>query len=157
MRHPVNPTPRQVLDRARENHFSIFPLLCYIQRQQLKFVWRITHSSERGIPRIALNGRLYIAEHKYGGGGQRKTYRACIQEALSAFGTTFAACQAASQKEWYSYVEGPGLLLANDHWETFNPSARRKIDRVYTNKVEKRNSTNKRRLIIPVDDADDEA
>ena len=156
MKQPTNPTPRQVLDRARLHHFSIFPLQCYIQRQQLKFLWRITHSSDRSIPRIALNGRLYIAGHKYGGGGQRKTYRACIADALLAFGTTFEMCTTSSQAEWYKFVEGPGLLVASAHWESQRP-AFQKIDRVYTKAGGNLNSTNRRRMIIPVNDDDADA
>ncbi len=156
MKQPSNPTPRQVLDRARLYHFSIFPLKCYIQRQQLKFLWRITHSSDRSIPRIALNGRLYIAGHKYGGGGQRKSYRACIADALLAFGTTFEICIRSSQSEWYKFVEGPGLLLASAHWESQRP-AFQKIDRVYTKEAGNLNSTNRRRMIIPVNDDDADA
>ena len=156
MKHPTNPTPRQVLDQARHHHFSIFPLQCYIQRQQLKFLWRITHSSARSKPRIALNGRLYIAGHKCGGGGQRKSYRACIADALLVFGTTFDMCNTSSQSEWYKFVEGPGLLLASAHWESLRP-AFQKIDRVYTKAGGNLNLTNRRRRIIPVNDDEADA
>ena len=156
MTQPTNPTPRQVLDKARLHKFSIFPLQCYIQRQQLKFLWRVTHSSDRSIPRIALNGRLFIAGHKYGGGGQQKTYRACIADALLAFGTTFDMCTTSSQSEWYKFVEGPGLLLASAHWESQRP-AFQKIDRVYSKSGANPNSANRRRMIIQVNDDDADA
>jgi hypothetical protein len=63
----------------------------------------------------------------------------------------------ASKKEWFAYVEGPGLLLANDHWENNNRAAYLKIDRVYSKKTKNLNLTNRRRLIIPVNDDEADA
>ena len=153
MKYPVNPTSRQVLDRARAYNFSIFPILCYVQRQQLIFLWRTVHSANCAIPRIVLHDRLYSANHKTGGGGQRKTYKSSTEEALHAFDTTYEQCQAMTKLAWYQYVEGPGLLSAAAHWEA-QPKAYLKIDRVYTKEQVKSNLPKARRKVIPVEDHD---
>jgi hypothetical protein len=47
-----------VLNTAREQGVAkIYPLECYVQRQQLKFLWKLLHLNDMALQRIVLHGK----------------------------------------------------------------------------------------------------
>jgi hypothetical protein len=77
-----------VLNTAREQGVvKLYPLECYVQRQQLKFLWKILHLNDLALQRIVLHSKL-DAQFSRGRGGRRRTYKQCIKDAMSNFGVT---------------------------------------------------------------------
>jgi hypothetical protein len=49
----------QVLTQAREEGVAkIYPIECFVQRQQLKFLWKVLHLKDEALQKIVLHGRL---------------------------------------------------------------------------------------------------
>ena len=68
-----------VMDYAAQRGIGeIFPMECLIQRQQLKFLWKISHLEDTAIQKIVLFGKI---SSQYNGrkGGQKQTYVSCLR------------------------------------------------------------------------------
>ena len=75
----------KVLNTAREQGvIKLYPLECYAQRQQLKFLRKILHLNDLALQRIVLHSKL-DAQFSRGRGGQKRTYKQCIKDAKSNF------------------------------------------------------------------------
>ena len=110
-------TYQTVLNFAREQGVAkIYPLECYVQRQQLKFLWKVLHLDDMALQRIVLHGKL-DPQCSVGRGGRQRTYKQCIKEALGNFGVTMVQCMDMSQQDWEVVIEGVGLELAGQKWE----------------------------------------
>lgn len=59
----------EVLRAAREQGvIKVYPLECYVQRQQLKFLWKLLHLEDMALQKIVLHGKL-DAQFSMGRGG----------------------------------------------------------------------------------------
>ena len=77
-----------VLNSARaQGVIKIHPIENYVQRQQLKFLRKILHLKDTALQRIVLHGKL-DPQYSQGRGGQKRTNKQCIQDALANFGVT---------------------------------------------------------------------
>ena len=65
-----------VLRTAREQGVvKVYPIECYVQRQQLKFLWKILHLGDLALQRIVLHSKL-DPQYKQGRGGRQRTNNA---------------------------------------------------------------------------------
>ena len=123
-----------VLNTAREQGVvKLYPLECYVQRQQLKFLWKILHLNDLALQRIVLHSKL-DAQFSRGRGGRRRTYKQCIKDAMSNFGVTMEQCMGMDQQDWDLRIEGVGLETAVQQWEA-RPKASKPIDQEWRTSV----------------------
>ena len=55
----------EVMAQARvEGVVKMYPIECFVQRQQLKFLWKVLHLKDEALQKIVLHGRL---EHRENG------------------------------------------------------------------------------------------
>ena len=102
-------TYREVLQTAREQGvINIYPLECYIQRQQFKFLWKLLHLEDTALQKIVLHGKM-DPQYSRGRGGRKRTYKQYIKDALGAFHVIMEQCLQLEQREWDAIVEGTGL------------------------------------------------
>ena len=117
-----------VLNTARERGVDkLYPLECYAQRQQLKFLWKILHLNDVALQRIVLHSKM-DSQFSRGRGGQQRTYKQCIIDALGNFGVTMAQCMDMEQQDWDLRIEGIGLETAAQQWEA-RPKVSTPIDK----------------------------
>ena len=117
-----------VLSTAREQGVvKLYPLECYAQRQQLKFLWKILHLNDMALQRIVLHSKM-DSQFSRGRGGRQRTYKQCIIDALGNFGVTMAQCMDMGQQDWDLRIEGIGLETAAQRWEA-RPKASMPIDK----------------------------
>jgi hypothetical protein len=129
-----------VLNAAREQGVvKLYPLECYVQHQQLKFLWKILHLNDLALQRIVLHSKL-DAQFSRGRSGRRRTYKQCIKDAMSNFGVTMEQCMGMDQQDWDLRIEGKGLETAVQQWEA-RPKAAKPIDQEWRSAV----SQNQRR------------
>ena len=116
-----------VLNLARtQGVIKIHPIESYVQRQQLKFLWKILHLEDTALQRIVLHGKL-DPQYCQGRGGRQRTFKQCIKEALANFGVTMVQCMAMAQQDWDAVIEGIGMDTAAQQWEA-RPKASKPID-----------------------------
>ena len=101
-----------VMDYAAQQHgiVEIFPMESLIQRQQLKFLWKMVHLEDTAIQKIVLFGNI---SSQYNGrkGGRKKTYISCLMLALANFGVTMEECmEMLSQLDWEFHINNQALL-----------------------------------------------
>ena len=107
-----NTTYLAVLNSAREQGVvKIYPIEIYVQRQQLKFLWKILHLEDTALQQIVLHGKL-DPQYSQSRGGRQRTYKQCIKDAMANFGVTMEQCMAKAQQEWDAIVEGTGMETA---------------------------------------------
>ena len=117
-----------VLNTAREQGVvKLYPLECYVQRQKLKFLWKILHLNDLALQRIVLHSKLDVQFSRVRGGRQR-TYKQCIKDALQNFRVTMAQCMDMEQQDWDLRIEGIGLETAVLQWGA-RPKASKPIDK----------------------------
>ena len=95
---------------------KVYPIECYVQRQQLKFIWKIWHLDDFALQRIVLHGKLDL-QYSQGRGGRQRTYKQCIKDALENVKVTMEQCMAMEQHEWNMVIKGIGLETAVQQWE----------------------------------------
>ena len=93
---------------------KVYPIECYVQRQQLKFLWKIVHLGDLALQRIILHSKL-DPQYSNGRGGRQRTYKQCIKDALGNFGVTMEQCMAMKRQDWDLNIEGIGLETAGRH------------------------------------------
>ncbi len=122
-----NTTYVAVLNSAREQGvLKIYPIETYVQRQQLKFLWKILHLNDMALQRIMLHGKM-DPKYSQGRGGRQRTYKQCIKDALGNVGVTMTQCMDMKQQDWDAVIEGVGMETALQRWEA-RPKATRPID-----------------------------
>ena len=127
----------KVLNTAREQGvIKLYPLECYAQRQQLKFLWKILHLNDLALQRIVLHSKL-DAQFSRGRGGRKRTYKQCIKDAKSNFGVTMAQCMDMEQQDWDLRIEEIGLETALQQWEG-RPKASKSIDKKWRTSVSRK-------------------
>jgi hypothetical protein len=124
-----NTTYITVLHTAREQGVvKLYPLECYVQRQQLKFfLWKLLHLDDTALQRIVLHSKM-DSQFSSGRGGRQRTNKQCIKDAMSNFGVTMAQYMEMEQQEWEVEIEGIGLETAVQQWKA-RPSASKPIDK----------------------------
>jgi hypothetical protein len=128
-----------VLKAAKDQGVAKFyPIECYVQRQQLKFIWKILHLDDLALQRIVLHGKL-DPQYSQGRGGRQRTYKHCISEAMDNFGVTMVQCMNMSQQDWNEIVEGSGLEKALQQWKV-RPKASKPIDMEWRNHASRKRS-----------------
>jgi hypothetical protein len=105
---------------------KIYPIEIYVQRQQLKFLWKILHLEDTALQQIVLHGKL-DPKYSQSRGGRQRTYKQCIKDAMANFGVTMLQCMTMAQKDWDSIIEGTGMETAAQQWEA-RPKASKPID-----------------------------
>ena len=94
-----NTTYVAVLNSAREQGvLKIYPIETYVQRQQLKFLWKFLHLNDMALQRIMLRGKM-DPKYSQGRGGWQRTYKQCIKDALGNFGLTMTQCMDMKQQD----------------------------------------------------------
>ena len=145
-----------VLNSARaQGVIKIHPVENYVQRQQLKFLWKILHLEDTALQRIVLHGKL-DPQYSQGRGGRKRTYKQCIQGALVNFGVTMVQCMAMTEKDWYSVIEGTGMETADQRWEA-RPKASKPIDIEWRTRPEHGPGRQKTHTLLAVTAGEDEA
>jgi hypothetical protein len=101
-----------VMDYAAQQQgiVEIFPMESLIQRQQLKFLWKMVHLEDTAIQKIVLFGNI---SSQYNGrkGGRKQTYISCLMLALANFGVTMEECmEMLSQLDWEFHINNQALL-----------------------------------------------
>jgi hypothetical protein len=135
---------------AQQGIEEIFPMECLIQRQQLKFLWKIVHLEDTAIQKIVLFGKI---SSQYNGrkGGRRQTYVNCLKLALANFGVSMKECMEMTELDWEFLINNQALLEATAKWKA-KPSALKTIDNFWAPGIQTRG---KRKRIIAEDDEDD--
>ena len=82
-----------------------------MQRQQLKFLWKILHLKDTALQRIVLHSKM-DPQLSRGRGGRQRTYKQCIKDALGNFGVSMTQCMDMEQQDWDLRIEGTGLEAA---------------------------------------------
>ena len=96
-----NTTYLAVLNAAREQGVTkIYPIEIYVQRQQLKFLWKILHLEDTALQQIVLHGKMDPQYSQSRGG----TYKQCIKDAMANFGVTMLQCMTMAQQDWDSII-----------------------------------------------------
>ena len=122
----------QVLAKARNDGVvKVYPIECYVQRQQLKFLWKVLHLNDSGLQKIILHGRL-DKNLSTGRGGRTRTYKQCIIEALTSFNVTIDQCVGTAKHDWNTLLEETGMAIAVRKWES-RLTAGRAIDSDWKN------------------------
>jgi hypothetical protein len=68
----------------------------YLQRQQLKFLWKIMHLADTALQKMILFGK--VASGATGRrGGRKRTYLTCLSLALKNFSVTMQECKDMTQ------------------------------------------------------------
>ena len=81
----------QVMAQAMEEGVAkIYPIECFVQRQQLNFLWKVLHLKDEALQKIVLHGRL-DQNLSIGRTGRKRRYKQCIIEALANFNVTINA------------------------------------------------------------------
>ena len=140
-----------VMDYAAQQGIEeIFPMECLIQRQQLKFLWKIVHLEDTAIQKIVLFGKI---SSQYNGrkGGRRQTYVNCLKLALANFGVSMKECMEMTELDWEFLINNHALLEATAKWKA-KPSALKTIDNFWAPGIQTRG---KRKRIVAEDDEDD--
>ena len=120
-------TYREVMDQARvEGVVKIYPIECFVQRQQLKFLWKVLHLKDEALQKIVLHGRL-DKTLSIGRTGRKRTYKQCITEALTNFNVTMQQCMDSTKRDWAKVIEESGMDAAVYTWEK-RPKAATAID-----------------------------
>jgi len=105
-----------VMDYAAQQGIDeIFPMECLIQRQQLKFLWKIVHLEDTAIQKIVLFGKI---SSQFNGrkGGRKQTYVNCLRLALANFGVTMKECMEMTELDWQFHINNQALLEATAKW-----------------------------------------
>ena len=143
-----------VLRTAREQGVvKVYPIECYVQRQQLKFLWKILHLGDLALQRIVLHSKL-DPQYKQGRGGRQRTYKQCIIDAMRAFGVTMAQCMEMKQQDWDLRIEEIGLETAMQKWEA-RPQASKSIDKEWRKAAGQTSGQIASMRIEPLEEADD--
>ena len=107
----------QVLSKARNDGVvKVYTIECYVQRQQLKFLWKVLHLDDLALQKIVLHGRLDKGL-RMGRGGRTRTYKQCILEALDSFNVTIDQCMGTAKHDWNTMLEDTGMAIAVEKWE----------------------------------------
>ena len=104
-----------------------------MQRQQLKFLWKIVQLGDLALQRIVLHSKL-DPQCSNGRGGRQRTYKQFIKDALANFGVTIEQCMAMEQQDWDLNIEEIGLETAVRQWEA-RPKASLPIDKEWRTMV----------------------
>ena len=88
----------------------MYPVECYVQRQQLKFLLKILHLGDLALQRIVLHSNL-DPQYNQGRVGRQRNYKKCIIDAMGAFGVTVAQCMEMEQQDGPLIVAVYALLL----------------------------------------------
>ena len=104
-----------------------------MQRQQLKFLWKLLHLNDLALQRIVLHSKL-DPQYSMGRGGRQRTYKQYIKDAMSNFGVTMEQCMDMDQQDWDLRIEGVGLETAVQQWEA-RPKASKPIDQEWRTAV----------------------
>ena len=84
------------------------PIECYyVQRQQLKFLWKILHLDDMAPQKIVLLHGKLNPKYSRGRGGRQRTYNQCIKDALGNFGVTMAQCIDMERQDWMQSSKEP--------------------------------------------------
>ena len=140
-----------VMDYAvQQGKYEIFPMECLIQRQQLKFLWKIAHLEDTAIQKIVLFGKI---SSQFNGrkGGRKQTYVSCLRLALANFGVTMEECMEMTELDWEFRINNQALLEATEKWKA-RPSALKLIDNFWAPGMQVRG---KRKRIIANEDEED--
>ena len=116
-----------VLDEAEQQKaYCMYPLECLIQRQQLKFLWKIMHLADTAIQKMILFSK--IASGATGRrGGRKQTYLTCLSLALKNFSVTMQECKDMTQIDWEFLIDNQALETATRKWRG-RPCALKPID-----------------------------
>jgi hypothetical protein len=136
---------------AQQGIVEIFPMECLIQRQQLKFLWKMVHLEDTAIQKIVHFGNI---SSQYNGrkGGRKQTYISCRMLALANFGVTMEECmEMLSQFDWEFHINNQALLEATAKWRA-KPSAFKPKDNFWAPGMQSRG---KRKRILADDKAND--
>jgi hypothetical protein len=107
----------QVMAQVKEEGVAkIYPIECFVQRQQLKFLWKVLHLKDEALQKIFLHGRL-DQNLSIGRTGRKKTYKQCIIEALENFNDTMQQCLDSAKQDWTTLIEETGMNVAVHNWE----------------------------------------
>ena len=139
------------MQRNRVGIDEIFPMECLIQRQQLKFLWKIVHLEDTAIQKIVLFGKIssqYIGRK----GGRKQTYVSCLKLALANFGVSMKECIEMAELDWEYYINNQALLETTAKWRA-RPSALKTINNFWAPTMQARG---KRKKILVDDDEDGE-
>ena len=137
-----------VMDYAAQQGIDeIFPMECLIQRQQLKFLWKIVHLEDTAIQKIVLFGKI---SSQFNGrrGGRKQTYVSCLRLALANFGVTMKECMEMTELDWQFHINNQALLEATAKWRA-RPGAVKPIDNFWAPGMQTRG---KRKRILADDD-----
>ena len=142
-----------VLDEAeKQKTYFMYPLECLIQRQQLKFLWKIMHLADTAIQKVILFGK--IASGATGRrGGRKRTYLTCLSLALKNFSVTMQECKEMTQIDWEFLIDNQALETATRKWRG-RPCALKPIDNFWAPSIKSRGKR-KRVAIVEEDDEED--
>ena len=127
----------KVLDMAEEQGiYTVFPMECLIQRQQLKFLWKITHLKDTAVQKMILFGKV-ANKGKQRRGGRKQTYISCLNLALSNFGVTMDDCGKMDQTDWDFLMDNEALVRAVERWRV-QPRAKKPIDNFWAPQIRTR-------------------
>ena len=90
-----------------EGVVKVYPIECYVQRQQLKFLWKILHLDDMAPQKIVLLHGKSDPKYSRGRGGRQRTYNQCIKDALGNFGVTMAQCIDLERQDWMQSSKEP--------------------------------------------------
>jgi exonuclease III len=148
----ISITFAKVLERAEEHGiYTVFPMECVIQRQQLKFLWKIAHLEDTAVQKMVLFGK--VANKGMGRrGGRKQTYISCLNLALENFSVSMEECIAMNQVDWDFLIDNEALFKAAEKWRA-QPRAKRPIDNFWAPRIQSRG---KRKLQKAFEDEDSE-
>jgi hypothetical protein len=143
----------KVLEMADEQGiYTVFPMECLIQRQQLKFLWKITHLEDTAVQKMILFGKV-ASKGKQRRGGRKQTYISCLNLALKNFGVTMDDCVKMDQTDWDFLIDNEALVKSVERWRV-QPRAKKPIDNFRAPQVRTRG---KRKIISTSEDEEDGA
>ena len=95
----------QVMAQAMEEGVAkIYPTIeCFVQRQQLNFLWKVLHLKDKALQKIVLHSRL-DQNLSIGRTGRKRTYKRCIIEALANFNVTINATMLGQREAGLDYL-----------------------------------------------------
>jgi hypothetical protein len=140
-----------VMDNAAAQGIdSVFPMECLIQRQQLKFLWKLVHLDNTAIQKIVMFGKV---ENKGVSrkGGRKQSYHSCMNLALSNFNVSMRECLEMTQKDWDFQIDNQSLLEAVAKWRT-RPAANKPIDNFWAPQIKARG----KRKVIMIEEQEEE-
>ncbi len=114
-------------EKARkEGVVKVYPIECFVQQQQLKFLLKVLHLEDDALQKIILHGQL-DKSLSIGRTGHKLMYKQCIIEALSDFNVTMQQCIDTAKRDWATLVKETGMDAAVCNWEK-RPRAAKPID-----------------------------